>query len=127
MSFKICSIGCGEMSTIGHGPSFQKYAQENPEVTLAACCDLDAAKAEQYRQSFGFKKAYTDIDQMLSAEKPDAVSLVVPVALTEQLTTKILRAGIPVILEKPPGLDRQQTLRLMDVAEQTGTPNLRIG
>lgn len=123
MSFKICSIGCGEMSTIGHGPSFRKYAQENPEVILAACCDLDAAKAERYRQSFGFEKAYTDIDQMLSAEKPDAVSLVVPVALTEQLTTKMLRAGIPVILEKPPGLDREQTLRLMDVVEQTGTPN----
>ena len=123
MSFKICSIGCGDMSTVGHGPSFRKYAQENPEVTLAACCDLNADKAERYRQSFGFAKAYTDMDRMLSAEKPDAVSLVVPVELTEPLTAKLLRAGMPVILEKPPGLDREQTLRLMDVAAQTGTPH----
>lgn len=123
MSFKICCIGCGDMATVGHGPSFRKYAQENPEVTLAACCDLDSAKAEQFRSSFGFKKAYTDMDQMLASEKPDAVSLIVPPAATAPLTTKLLRARIPVILEKPPGLDREQTMRLMEVAEQTGTPN----
>lgn len=123
MRFKICSIGCGDMATVGHGPAFRRYAQENPEVTLAACCDLDPAKAEQFRSAFGFARAYTDMDQMLAAEKPDAVSLVVPTFLTEQLTAKILRAGVPVILEKPPGLNREQTLRLMDLAQQTGTPN----
>lgn len=123
MSFKICSIGCGDMSTIGHGPSFRKYAQEHPDVTLAACCDLNPDKAEAYRQSFGFTKAYTDIDRMLSAEKPDAVSLVVPVELTQPLSEKLLKAGIPVILEKPPGLNRNETLRLIEIAEQTGTPH----
>ena len=123
MSFKICCIGCGDMATVGHGPSFRKYAKENPEVTLAACCDLDLIKAEQFRASFGFRKSYTDIDQMLESEKPDAVSLIVPPEITESLTAKLLQAGIPVILEKPPGLNRAQTLRLMEVAEKTGTPN----
>ena len=123
MSFKVCSIGCGDMATIGHGPSFRKYAQENPDVMLAACCDLDTDKAEEFRNTFGFSRAYTDMDEMLASEKPDAVSLIVPPAATEPLTTKLLRAGIPVILEKPPGLDREQTLRLMEVAEQTGTPH----
>ena len=46
MAFKICAIGCGAMATTGHGPSFQRYAQEHPDVELAACCDLDAEKAE---------------------------------------------------------------------------------
>ena len=123
MSFKICSIGCGDMSTIGHGPSFRKYAQEHPEVTLSACCDLNSEKAEIYRRSFGFNKAYTDINRMLSEEKPDAVSLVVPVELTRPLSEKLLKAGIPVILEKPPGLNRSETLRLMEIAAQTGTPH----
>lgn len=123
MSFKICSIGCGDMATVGHGPAFQKYALENPEVTLVACCDLDSAKAEQFRRSFGFVRAYTDMDEMLSREKPDAVSLIVPPEITKPLTIKLLRAGIPVILEKPPGLNREETLQLMEVAEQTGTPN----
>ena len=124
MAFKICSIGCGDMATIGHGPAFRKYASENPEIILAACCDLDLSKAEAFRNSFGFLKAYTDMDDMLRAEKPDAVSLMVPPAMTEALTAKLLWAGIPVILEKPPGLNREQTLRLMEVAAQTGTPNV---
>lgn len=123
MCFRICTIGCGDMATVGHGPSFRKYAQETPGTVLAACCDLDPAKAEQFRTSFGFERAYTDIDEMLATEKPDAVSLIVPPAATAPLTEKLLRAGIPVILEKPPGLNREETLRLMEVAEQTGTPN----
>lgn len=123
MKFKICCIGCGDMATVGHGPAFRKYALENPEIFLAACCDLDINKAEQFRHAFGFAKAYTDMDQMLAREKPDAVSLIVPPVATAPLTEKLLRAGIPVILEKPPGLDQEQTLRLMEVAERTGTPN----
>lgn len=123
MSFKICCIGCGDMATIGHGPSFRKYAQENADVILAACCDLDINKAELFGRSFGFAKAYSDVDQMLLNEKPDAVSLIVPPSVTAPLTKKLLQAGIPVILEKPPGLNREETLCLMEAAEQTGTPN----
>ena len=123
MSFKICAIGCGDMATVGHGPSFRKYALENPDVTLAGCCDLDFTKADAFRSSFGFDSAYSDVDQMLKTEKPDAVSLMVPPAVTAPLTTKLLQAGIPVILEKPPGLNREETLGLMEVAAQTGTPH----
>ena len=123
MAFKICSIGCGGMSTGGHGPSFRKYAAEREDTVLAACCDLDAGKAEIYREKFGFQKAYTDIDTMLKAEKPDAVSLVVPVSLTAQLSIKVMEMGFPVILEKPPGMDRDQTLRMIETAERTGVWN----
>lgn len=123
MSFKICTIGCGGMASSGHGPSFRKYAQEREDVILAACCDLDAGKAEIYREKFGFQKAYTDMKTMLDAEKPDAVSLVVPVNLTERLSIQVMEMGYPVILEKPPGMDREQTLRMIETAERTGVFN----
>ena len=123
MAFKICSVGCGGMSTSGHGPSFRKYAAEREDTVLAACCDLDAGKAEIYREKFGFQKCYTDLETMLKTEKPDAVSLVVPVALTAQLSIKVMEMGFPVILEKPPGMDREQTLRMIEAAERTGVYN----
>ena len=123
MAFKICTVGCGAMATRGHGPSFQKYARGHEDVILAGCCDLDPVKAEAYRAKFGFEKYYTDMDTMLKTEKPDAVSLVVPVALTEKLSTHVMEMGIPVILEKPPGMDREQTLRMMEVADRTGVFN----
>ena len=123
MAFKICTVGCGGMANGGHGPSFQKYAQTHDDVVLAGCCDLDAGKAEAYRAKFGFEKAYTDLDTMLQTEKPDAVSLVVPVVLTESMSIHVMEMGYPVILEKPPGMNREQTLRMMEVAERTGVPN----
>ena len=123
MAFKICTVGCGGMANGGHGPSFQKYAQERDDTVLAACCDLDAVKAEAYREKFGFQKAYTNMEEMLKAEKPDAVSLVVPVALTERLSIQVMEMGFPVILEKPPGMDREQTLRMMEAADRTGVFN----
>lgn len=121
MSLKVCLIGCGGMATHGHGPAFQKYAAQNRQISLAACCDVDIAKAETFGRQFGFATAYSDMDEMLRIEKPDAVSLIVPVHLTEQMSIKLLEAGIPVILEKPPGMNREQTLRMMDVAARTGT------
>ena len=122
MSFKICAVGCGGMAKAGHGPAFRKYALEHPEVTLAACCDIDAGRAEAFRKEFGFTRSYTCWEDMLRDEKPDAVSLIVPVNLTEELTVQMLRRRIPVILEKPPGMNREQTLRMAEEADRTGTP-----
>ncbi len=42
--FKICVVGCGGMSTSGHGPSFKKYFEDYKDVELSACCDLDEEK-----------------------------------------------------------------------------------
>lgn len=123
MAFKICTVGCGGMANGGHGPSLQKYAAERPDTVLAACCDVDAAKAEAYRAKFGFQRAYTNMMQMLETEKPDAVSLIVPVNLTAELSIRVLEMGIPVFLEKPPGMTREETLRMMEAAQRTGTPN----
>ena len=86
---RLCLIGCGGMATHGHGPAFQKYAAENNQVYLAGCCDVDAVKAEEFRKRFGFARAYTDMDEMLRTEKPDAVSLIVPVPLTEKMSIKL--------------------------------------
>ena len=123
MAFKICAVGCGAMAARGHGPSFQKYAGEHEDVTLAACCDLDPVKGEAYRSRFGFARYYSDLDTMIREEKPDALSLVVPVSLTEKLSIHVMEQGIPVILEKPPGMNREQTLRMMEVADRTGVFN----
>lgn len=124
MPFRICSIGCGGMSSSGHGPAFARYAAAHEDTLLAACCDLDAAKAHAYAQRFGFARYYTDIDEMLRRERPDAVALIVPVQLTAALSVKLLRAGFPVIMEKPPGLNAEETNRIIEAAAQSGTPHM---
>lgn len=123
MAFRICVIGCGSLSTSAHGPSCRRYADSHPDVELAGCCDLDAAKVERYRATYGFRHAYTDFRTMLATERPDAVCLMAPVSKTCELTCAVLEMGFPLILEKPPGLNRTECLTMIAAAEKSGLPN----
>ena len=118
--FKICSIGCGHMARGGHGPAFKKYAKNNPDTILAACCDLDIDRAAYFKEQFGFQKAYTDYKLMLNEIKPDAVCLISPVQYTADMAIEILQMGYPLILEKPPGRNVEETKKLIDVARESG-------
>lgn len=120
--FKICLIGCGGMTQNGHGPSCQKYAQEHEWAVLAACCDLDMEKAKKTCEKFGFQRAYTDYIEMVEKEHPDVVLAITPVHLTEQISTALLERRIPVLLEKPPGMDAEQNMRIHEAAIKNNTP-----
>jgi myo-inositol 2-dehydrogenase/D-chiro-inositol 1-dehydrogenase len=123
MGFKICVIGCGDMAINGHGPSYKKYAMLHPDVVLAGCCDLDEQRAARFKNQFGFERYYTDVTTMLDREKPDAVCLIVPPQQTETLSLQIMKKGYPLLLEKPPGLDKEQTLCMIECANKYGVPN----
>lgn len=123
MGFKICVVGCGEMALHEHGPSYRKYKMLHTDVELAACCDIDRSKAEFYKQEFGFSRYYTDMDLMLDSEKPQAVCLIVPVGFTAGLSVRILEKGYPLIMEKPPGINMEETINMIRAAKQNNTPN----
>jgi len=122
MSFKICTVGCGSMSTSVHGPSHTKYAATHPDTLLAACCDLDGQKAVRYRDKFDYARHYTDIVKMLETEKPDAVCLIAPVDLTCELSCRILEMGYPLLMEKPPGRTTEELDRLITAADARNVP-----
>jgi myo-inositol 2-dehydrogenase / D-chiro-inositol 1-dehydrogenase len=117
---KLVMIGCGEHAGIAHGPAQARYAATHPEVELAACCDVDAGRAGTHRARFGFARAYTDIEKMLEAERPDAAVLAVPVERTAGLAPRVLEAGVPLLLEKPPGRTVEEVDRLIAAAEGDG-------
>lgn len=116
MSFRICTIGCGGIATGRHGPSYARYAAQRPDTELVACCDLNEERAVAFRERFGFARHYTDLDEMLAAERPDAVCLVSPVDLTCELASHILSLGYPLMMEKPPGRTIEETDRLIAAA-----------
>ena len=61
---------------------------------------------------------------MLEAEKPGAVVAVSPMELTLPIASQVLRAGIPVLVEKPPGLSVREATQLVEVARDTQTPHM---
>jgi predicted dehydrogenase len=123
MPFKICVIGCGHITQASHGPAYRRYASENREVELSACCDTDPARAEQVRAALGFARAYSDTFEMLAREQPDVVCLNVPVALTPVLCERILALGIPLLTEKPPAMTVDEIDRLIALSAQATAPH----
>ena len=120
--FKICLIGCGEMTKDGHGLSCRKYAAEHPDVVLAACCDINPSAAEYVCREFGFQRYYTDYLEMVDAEKPDVVLAVTPVELTKEISIALLERKIPVLLEKPPGMNPEENIAIHTAAIENDTP-----
>lgn len=120
--FKICLIGCGYMTRDGHGPSCAQYAQSHEGVELAACCDIRLEAAQAVCETFGFQRAYTDYIEMVEQEKPDVVLAITPVALTAEISIELLNRKIPVLLEKPPGMDPEQAMAIHEAALRNDTP-----
>ncbi len=118
--FTICTVGCGWMSSTGHGPSLKKYSQDRPDVVLAGCCDIDEEKAVAYKERFGFQKHYTDFAEMIAECKPDVVSVIMPVDLTASIAAKIMKMKCNVIMEKPPGKNIAETTALIATAREMG-------
>lgn len=123
MTFKICLIGCGIMARNQHGPACKKYEAAHENVTFAACCDIDEGRAKSFAARFNIPAWYTCIDTMLDTEKPQAVCLIAPEALTAELSCKVLEKGYPLIMEKPPGMTTEETLRMIRAAERLSVPN----
>ncbi|MCL2604396.1 MAG: Gfo/Idh/MocA family oxidoreductase [Defluviitaleaceae bacterium] len=122
--FKICIAGCGDIALKQHGPAIHKYVSETKNTAFAACCDIDPARARAFAERFGIPRFYVNLEKMLDIERPDAVSLCVPVELTADLACRVLSKGFPLITEKPPGINVEENRRMAKAAEQN--PSGRI-
>ena len=121
----IGQLGAGSHSRANHASALRHIKENNPDVIrLAAVCDLNQDKALACADQFGFEGTYTDLDQMLDEEDLDGLILITPVELTEEFATRLLPRGLPLVIEKPPGVDTDAARRLAEFARETGTPHM---
>jgi predicted dehydrogenase len=71
-------------------------------------------------KQFGFDHVYTDFRAMLDKEKPDGCVAVTPVPITAEVAVAVMRMGVPLLMEKPPGATLEEARRVCAVAEETG-------
>lgn len=122
---RIALLGAGSHSRYNHGPGLRYAARKYPDlVELVAVCDLDAEKARAYADDFGFEKTYTNMHEMIDQERLDGIVAITPVPLTEQIACELLPYRIPLVIEKPPGPDAESTARIIEVADEYGTPHM---
>jgi predicted dehydrogenase len=118
-------IGCGEHAEGGHAIPLARYKAANPgEIELVAACDLRLERAREFCGKYGFLAAYADPDAMLAKEKLDGCIAVVPTERISEVGIKLLRLGIPCVVEKPLGASLDEAKALRDAAAATQTLNM---
>jgi myo-inositol 2-dehydrogenase / D-chiro-inositol 1-dehydrogenase len=122
---RIALAGCGEHSRASHAAPLARYAATHPnEIELVAACDLNRERAVEFCHSFGFARAYEDLDQMLEVEKPDACVSVMPMEKIGEVGIKLLQRRMPCVIEKPLGISLPDIERLAHIARETQTPHM---
>ena len=102
-----------------------QFASEHPdELELVAVCDLVEEKAKAFAKDYGFESIHTDYVQMLEHVKPDGCVTVMPIEHTAALAIDLMRRGMPTTVEKPMGGTLDDIKSLVEVAKDTGTPNM---
>ena len=114
---RIAFIGCGNLANRVHYPSLAPF----DDVELAACCDLVAERREETARRFSIPRAYANYEQMIEETAPEAVYVILrPHHLFDPLLW-VIQQGLPVFLEKPPGVTLGQTRSLANLAEKHGS------
>lgn len=118
-------IGCGEHAEAGHAIPLARYRAAHPgKIELAAACDVQKERAQDFCQKYGFASAYSNINEMLKQSKLDGCVAVVPPEIISEVGTMLLRRGIPCVVEKPLGASLTDAAVLFDTAKETQTPNM---
>jgi predicted dehydrogenase len=108
-------VGCGHIATF-HLPAIRKSV---PHAALSFC-DVNRATAEDLARKAGGGNVYTNIDDMLSKEKPDSVHILTSIQSHYRLAKKGLEAGAHVIAEKPAVETLKELEELYAIADRQG-------
>lgn len=92
---RVAVIGVGSM-----GKNHARVYSELPEAQLCSVADASADQAYATAEKFGVR-GYADYHEMLSVERPEAVSIAVPTALHLEVALAALEAGAHILVEKP--------------------------
>ncbi|MBO7745373.1 Gfo/Idh/MocA family oxidoreductase [Paenibacillus sp. MWE-103] len=127
---KVALIGAGgSAEAIGSPAGFRSAGSwgmqhariwsSRPDVDFCAIVGRDEARTEAKADLFG-TRAYTSIADMLERETPDLVSLCLPNQGHFDATLQVIRAGFPLLVEKPLVFDLREADELMNEAAKRG-------
>lgn len=111
---RVVLVGCG-----GWGLQHARVFSEHPDVDFVAVAGRNPERTLARAARFGVR-GYTDITEMLDRERPDLVSLCLPNEGHFQPTLQVLRAGYPVLVEKPLAFDLGEADALLAAAAERG-------
>ena len=109
---RIALIGAG-----GWGMQHARIFAARPDVDFCAIVGRTEAKTQRRAQQFG-TRYYLNIQEMLDKEQPDLVSMCLPNQGHFEPTLEVIRAGFPLLVEKPLVFNLREADTLLEEADQ---------
>lgn len=114
-----------KIAIVGFGLIGRRHAEvvrRAPNLTLPAIVDPDET-SRRLAENLGFS-VYSDLSQMIGKEMPDGVVLATPTPMHVDQGLQCIRAGIPILIEKPIAVTSRDALILTNAAEAASVPLL---
>lgn len=123
MTLKVAIVGVGNIGNI-HGRVYQQH----PDTEIVAVCDIIEERADRAAEKFGCQGFYSVQEMLASNLQFDMVSMATAGVENGgdhyEPTMELLRAGIPVLGEKPISNDLNKAREMVALAKEK---NLRYG
>jgi predicted dehydrogenase len=93
---------------------------DHPIGRLAAICGRDLDRAKSVGSSWNIPHVYNDWTEMLDSGEIDALIIATPNETHYEITMAALDRGLPVLCEKPLGMNVAEARKMADVAAELG-------
>ena len=91
---------------------------------LKAICARDAAKAQEFADTWGYESIETDWTQLLARKDIDAVDICTPNNLHHPIAIAAAKAGKIILCEKPLSMNTPEGEEMCQAVEQAKVPNI---
>ena len=115
----VAVVGAGAFGR-NHARVYHELAQQDPSLKLAAIVDSDPARAEAVASAYQ-ARAYASLDQLIGGEKVTAASVAVPTIQHLAVASRLMEAGVDVLIEKPLAASLDEADKLVALAQRTGS------
>ena len=106
---RVAIAGAGNIARV-HARALAAAAAETGReaARIVAVMDADAGQLNSFCTEFGVRGAYRDLAGLLSQGRPDLVLVCTPPSSHCELALGCLRAGVSVLVEKPPAISLRE-------------------
>lgn len=127
MADELCSpamtpLGIGLIGLGRHGMRYARHLREDvPGARLAAVCRRDAEEGRAVASRLGVK-FFQDYGELIACPDVKAVVVVTPPSLSRRICLAAVRAGKPLLIEKPLACTGEDARDMVRAAESAGVP-----
>jgi predicted dehydrogenase len=98
---RVAIVGTGNIARI-HAAALAALAALGTDAAIAAAADVDEDRLAAFGRDHGVPATYRDLDDLLREARPDLVHVCTPPRFHHGQALACLRAGVSVLVEKPP-------------------------